>query len=105
RRHTRSTRDWSSDVCSSDLDLFDPELSDEQRRARIEQAGLVLEKRKRQFEEWEKSSPQFIGHDEYYTQEVDRTQLLGRFISAEDLVRFVADFLIHFDRRLALVSE
>src|SRR5207247_3743383 len=23
RRHTRSTRDWSSDVCSSDLDLRD----------------------------------------------------------------------------------
>src|SRR5207247_4158703 len=22
RRHTRSTRDWSSDVCSSDLDLL-----------------------------------------------------------------------------------
>src|SRR5699024_12200314 len=22
RRHTRSKRDWSSDVCSSDLDLF-----------------------------------------------------------------------------------
>src|SRR5438105_8407216 len=22
RRHTRSTRDWSSDVCSSDLDYF-----------------------------------------------------------------------------------
>src|SRR5207247_2872289 len=27
RRHTRSTRDWSSDVCSSDLDLVrDPRL-------------------------------------------------------------------------------
>src|SRR5438105_13730956 len=23
RRHTRSTRDWSSDVCSSDLELHD----------------------------------------------------------------------------------
>src|SRR2546429_4170360 len=28
RRHTRCSRDWSSDVCSSDLDLtFDPESS------------------------------------------------------------------------------
>src|SRR5215471_8967905 len=26
RRHTRSLRDWSSDVCSSDLDTTDPEL-------------------------------------------------------------------------------
>src|SRR5438105_11282467 len=24
RRHTRSTRDWSSDVCSSDLSIFEP---------------------------------------------------------------------------------
>src|SRR5699024_11970396 len=26
RRHTRSKRDWSSDVCSSDLQLLDGEL-------------------------------------------------------------------------------
>src|SRR5207247_2579147 len=26
RRHTRSTRDWSSDVCSSDLILVDPKM-------------------------------------------------------------------------------
>src|SRR5207247_7675831 len=25
RRHTRSTRDWSSDVCSSDLGMAEPE--------------------------------------------------------------------------------
>src|SRR5207249_7324230 len=28
RRHTRSKRDWSSDVCSSDLDVDDPRLAD-----------------------------------------------------------------------------
>src|SRR6266496_6238204 len=27
RRHTRSLRDWSSDVCSSDLDVYDPEFN------------------------------------------------------------------------------
>src|SRR5438105_13394493 len=27
RRHTRSTRDWSSDVCSSDLDLHKAETN------------------------------------------------------------------------------
>src|SRR5439155_11008424 len=26
RRHTRWPRDWSSDVCTSDLDAFSPEL-------------------------------------------------------------------------------
>lgn len=94
-----------NEITNLTKDLFDPELSDEQRKARIDQAGLLLEKRKQQFEEWEKSSPQFIGHDEYYKQEVDRSQSLGRFISAEDLAQFVADFFVHFDRRLELVRE
>ncbi|MFN7992733.1 MAG: SNF2-related protein [Bryobacteraceae bacterium] len=85
--------------------LFDPALSEEQRRRRIDDTALLLEKRKQQFEEWEKSSPQFIGHDEYYRQEVDRAQVLGRFIRPEDLVRFVSDFFAHFDRRCELSEE
>src|SRR5207247_4865891 len=37
RRHTRSTRDWSSDVCSSDLDLKERNsLTDEQWRSQHE---------------------------------------------------------------------
>src|SRR5690606_40391017 len=28
RRHTRFSRDWSSDVCSSDLNTFEPERKD-----------------------------------------------------------------------------
>src|SRR5204863_3471989 len=54
RRHTRSLRDWSSDVCSSDLDLRDLALlhgnlgsaallSDEYARARrLYQSALAL---------------------------------------------------------------
>src|SRR2546422_7209773 len=41
RRHTRCSRDWSSDVCSSDLLGVDPEpltAQDTDRRRRIEQA-------------------------------------------------------------------
>ncbi len=94
-----------NEITTLTRDLFDPELTEEQRRGRIEQAALVLEKRKQQFEEWEKSSPQFIGHDEFYRQEVDRAQTLGRFISPSDLALLVADFLEHFDRRLDLTAE
>src|SRR5438105_13333394 len=50
RRHTRSTRDWSSDVCSSDLgalargEEFEPEhLRDlEGRRRRDQEASFAL---------------------------------------------------------------
>jgi superfamily II DNA/RNA helicase len=94
-----------NEITSLTRDLFDPELSEEKRRERIDQAGLLLEKRKLQFEEWERSSPQFIGHDEYHRQEVDRAQILGRFIRPEDLARFVADFLAHYDRRSELTED
>ena len=94
-----------NEITSLTKDLFDPELSEEKRRERIDQAGLLLEKRKLQFEEWERSSPQFIGHDEYYRQEVDRAQVLGRFIRPEDLARFVTDFLAHYDRRSELTDD
>jgi len=94
-----------NEITSLTKDLFDPELSEEERKRRIEEAGMLLEKRKHQFEEWERSSPQFIGHDEYYRQEVDRAQVLGRFIRPEDLARFVTDFLSHYDRRSELTED
>src|SRR5438105_6735195 len=49
RRHTRSTRDWSSDVCSSDLgaverrrDALDPAGVEEKREARPVAAPQLL---------------------------------------------------------------
>jgi len=94
-----------AEITNLTRDLFDPDLTDEQRKAKIDHAGLLLEKRKVQFAEWERESPQFIGHDEYYRQEVDRAEKLGRFISADDLVVFVKDFIRNFDRRSELVEE
>src|SRR6266536_6230662 len=35
RRHTRSTRDWSSDVCSSDLHTAHVDEADAEREARL----------------------------------------------------------------------
>ena len=94
-----------AEITNLTRDLFDPDLTEEQRQAKIDHAGLLLEKRKLQFAEWEKESPQFIGHDEYYRQEVDRAEKLGRFISADDLVVFVKDFIRNFDRRSELVED
>jgi SNF2 family DNA or RNA helicase len=94
-----------SEVTNLTRDLFDPDLTHDQRIAKIDQAGILLEKKKLQFAEWEKESPQFIGHDEYYRQEVDRAERLGRFISAEDLEVFVSDFLRSFDQRSELTRE
>lgn len=86
-------------------DLFDPDLTEEERQNRIDDTAWLLERRKLQFEEWERASPQFIGHDAYYREEVDRVQLLGRYISAQDLAIFTRDFLARFDRRCELNDE
>src|SRR5207253_5591655 len=43
RRHTRWPRDWSSDVCSSDLIVY-PEISEMQARAVFEAAAEVQRK-------------------------------------------------------------
>ncbi|MCL5263278.1 MAG: hypothetical protein M1568_03295 [Acidobacteria bacterium] len=50
-----------SEITNLTKDLFDPDLTEQERSDRIDQAALLLEKRKMQFEEWERSSPQFIG--------------------------------------------
>src|SRR5207247_8492156 len=39
RRHTRSTRDWSSDVCSSDLMMRDPLRSERHGRTLVVYVG------------------------------------------------------------------
>jgi hypothetical protein len=92
------------EIAALTKDLFDPALSDKDRAARIEQAGLLLEKRKLQFEEYEKAAPQFIGYDEFYREEVDRAQKLGRYIRPEDLATLVQDFLKQFDKKSELIE-
>src|SRR5438105_12315028 len=44
RRHTRSTRDWSSDVCSSDLLTPGPSLMSVPRPAMLVAIGQQIEK-------------------------------------------------------------
>src|SRR5699024_12204707 len=38
RRHTRSKRDWSSDVCSSDLECLDPDDDGPQGRYEVDRS-------------------------------------------------------------------
>jgi hypothetical protein len=80
-------------------DLFNPSLTSEQREQKVEDAALVLERRKKQTEEWESASAQFVGQDQYYIQEIERISELGRFISAVDLRLFVEEFLVKYDSR------
>src|SRR5690606_41128757 len=50
RRHTRFSRDWSSDVCSSDLCLALEDILDQLPVTRSETDGVVLEVRRGAFQ-------------------------------------------------------
>jgi superfamily II DNA or RNA helicase len=80
-------------------DLFDPSLTAAQRERKVEDTAFLLERRKKQLEEWESASAQFVGQDQYYIQEIERISELGRFISAVDLRVFVEEFLAKYDSR------
>src|SRR5204863_7540858 len=45
RRHTRSLRDWSSDVCSSDLNYADARNPNNFRRERLRRRGAATRER------------------------------------------------------------
>src|SRR5215510_9579712 len=72
RRHTRWPRDWSSDVCSSDLRLADAVLADENRHHAIEfEIEALLEDRQAERKRGTVLDPGSIEHD---TPEIGRRQ-------------------------------
>src|SRR5207248_4787152 len=79
RRHTRSYGDWSSDVCSSDLQI--PEL--------LLVAGLIAA-----LQQMGGERPQVVVHDGVRVRvgprPLDRQGVVVRRIDARDLPRFVA---------------
>src|SRR5699024_11894341 len=52
RRHTISKRDWSSDVCSSDLHFLSHPMIDEDDAYRLASSGLVSEDDYRDIQLW-----------------------------------------------------
>src|SRR2546421_7173647 len=75
RRHTRSDRDWSSDVCSSDLAV------------EVKQLQIALNQTKAQLETALKGQPQQANGDQIqrYTEEINRIkQLLTKSERSEE---------------------
>src|SRR5690349_25047676 len=75
RRHTRSLRDWSSDVCSSDLNTFDENGGDDHRdgecgkiknlagRYDVSAGGIKVDRRIRIGEKRLRSEERRVGKD------------------------------------------
>ena len=69
--------------------LFNPELSPADRKRAIEQEAVAAATRKLQLGILESEASSLIGQDRFLLDEVDRLKKAGRYLSHEDLYRFI----------------
>ena len=86
------------------VDLLSRELTEEQVAARIEQAAEAVERQRLAQQELEARVSSLIGNDEFFRDEIDRARDGRRFVTGEELLAFVKDYLREHEPRL-LVEE
>lgn len=74
-------------------DLFRRQLTPEQEAARIDQTGIALENVRRQEDVLETEASSLVAYGDYILQQVDAARDMARRITAEDIQRYVLDFL------------
>jgi superfamily II DNA or RNA helicase len=84
--------------------LFDPELTPKQREVLIAQTAQACEVRKQQLEDLRKVSEQLIGQDRFLTDEVEHLRQAGRYLSHEDLERFIRERVQAIDPRSSVAG-
>jgi superfamily II DNA or RNA helicase len=73
--------------------LLQSQLTPQEQEERIAEVAQVLERRQRDAERLEQESGRFLGHDEFFNEEIARIRSLKRYLTAAELRAFVADFL------------
>lgn len=76
------------------LDLFSPELSTAQQEARIIQAADAVEQKRLEQAALDARVASLIGHDEFFADEINRVRDSRRYITADELLLVVRDFLL-----------
>jgi ERCC4-related helicase len=76
------------------LDLFSPELSPAQQEARIIQAADAVEQKRLEQAALESRVASLIGHDEFFADEIARVKDSRRYITSDELLLIVKDFLV-----------
>jgi SNF2 family DNA or RNA helicase len=69
-------------------------LSEAEEAARIEQTALAIETLNRTQESLEKEASHLIAHGEYILNQVRAAREIGRYVTGQDLSRYVRDFFI-----------
>jgi hypothetical protein len=73
--------------------LLQSRLTPEEQERRIAEVAAVLERRHRDAERLEQESNRFLGQDAFFNEQIGRVLSLKRYLTADELCTFVADFL------------
>ncbi len=81
------------ELSTLERDILSKKLTPEEEDELLEQRANAIEERLRGLEELEKNSAQFIGTDLFFENEVEMIKKRRRFVTGEQMRRFVIDFL------------
>lgn len=68
-------------------------LSPREAEAAVERAALAIENRRKEVENLERSAAQFVGVDSFFEEEVTAIKQRRRYVTGQQLYRFLGDFL------------
>ncbi|MCE5317135.1 MAG: hypothetical protein LLG04_07210, partial [Parachlamydia sp.] len=74
-------------------DILSKQLTMQEEERLIEQKARVIEARLKELETLEKKAAHFIGTDQYFDEEVDLIRKCRRYVTGEQMRRFVLDFI------------
>lgn len=69
--------------------VFNPQLTEEQKRQRIERRGEIIERRILEIDELERDRAKIIGTDQYLLEEIDRIRSSKRYVDPEEIRDFI----------------
>jgi hypothetical protein len=75
--------------------VFNQKLTPEQEREAAEQTALAIENRRTQMEGLEEQAARFVGAEQYLADEITKIGTHRRYVTGEQLHRFLSDFILH----------
>ena len=86
-------------------ELFSKSLTPEEEATRITKAAEVIQRRAHMSEKLQDESEALIGHDEFFLDEIERARNRKRYLSGEELLLYLRDYLADHHRGASLVSD
>lgn len=74
-------------------DIINPKLTPEQQRKKVDQAALVIEKKKQELELFDRERNKIIGQNNYFTEQVSDILENEKFITPLEIINYVDTFI------------